>query len=97
MYHLPVFRLLNGIFKRGQCTMGLPEATRLVPGRATSMFRNNIAGVLMKALFAFSLIFVLASTNPACADPVSVDAPLLDQVSTRVNDQIFTQQKKWCA
>ena len=47
----------------------------------------------MKALFAASLILVLASTNPACADPVSVDAPLLDQISTRVNDQIFTQQK----
>lgn len=48
----------------------------------------------MKALFAASLTLVLAgSMIPAYADQVSADAPLLDQISTRVNDQIFTQQK----
>lgn len=48
----------------------------------------------MKLSTATSLILALvASTIPARADQLSVDAPLLDQISTRVNDQIFTQQK----
>jgi len=49
----------------------------------------------MTKLIVASVIFTVISsiTSSASADQLSIDAPLLDQTSVRVNEQIFTQQK----
>lgn len=48
----------------------------------------------MKLLTATILTLTfLVFMSAAQGDQISADAPLLDQISTRVNDQIFTQQK----